>query len=103
MRAVIFVGEGKAFTAGLDLKEFGGLFSFDLESSGKILRNKDVARQSIKLYEIILKMQRQFLSVIECKVPVIMGVHNICIGGGIDLICMADIRYCTQDSRYTIK
>lgn len=48
-------------------------------------------------------MQRQFLSVIECKVPVLMGVHNACVGGGIDLICMGDIRYCTADSKYTIK
>ena len=32
-----------------------------------------------------------------------MGVHNACVGGGIDLICMADIRYCTNDSKYTIK
>lgn len=63
----------------------------------------DVARQSIRLYDVILKMQRQFLSVIECKVPVLMGVHNACVGGGIDLICMGDIRYCTADSKYTIK
>ncbi len=62
-----------------------------------------MARQSIKLLEVIHKMQRQFLSIIECKVPVLMGIHNVCVGGGIDLICMADIRYCTQDSRYTIK
>lgn len=68
-----------------------------------IFFNSDIARQSIKLYDVILKMQRQFLSIINCKVPVLMGIHNACVGGGIDLICMADIRYCTADSKYTIK
>lgn len=43
-------------------------------------------------------MQKQFLSIIECRVPVITGIHNACIGGGIDLICMTDVRYCTKDS-----
>jgi len=28
----------------------------------------------------------------ECRVPVLVGVHGLCIGGGIDLITSADIR-----------
>lgn len=35
--------------------------------------------------------------------PVIVGIHNKCIGGGIDLACMCDIRYCTSDAEFTIK
>jgi len=34
----------------------------------------------------------------NCRVPVIVGVHNYCIGGGLDLITSADIRYCTKDA-----
>ncbi len=30
--------------------------------------------------------------------PVIVGVHNLCVGGGVDLICATDIRYCTKDA-----
>jgi delta(3,5)-delta(2,4)-dienoyl-CoA isomerase len=27
----------------------------------------------------------------------------MCLGGGIDLITSADIRYCTQDAKFSIK
>lgn len=33
----------------------------------------------------------------------IVGVHGLCIGGGIDLIGSADVRYCTADTKFTIK
>jgi len=34
---------------------------------------------------------------------VICGIDNYCIGGGIDLICNADIRVCTEKSMFTVK
>jgi len=37
------------------------------------------------------------------RVPVITAVHGFCIGGAIDLISSADIRYCSQDAKFTIK
>lgn len=43
-------------------------------------------------------MQKQFLTIRECRVPVIMCIHGLCIGGGFDLTCMGDIRYCAEDS-----
>ncbi len=46
----------------------------------------------------------------ECKVPVLVGIHNLCVGAGVDLITMADIRYSTADwyfsgnfSKFTIR
>ena len=39
----------------------------------------------------------------ECRIPTLVGVHNKCIGGGIDLISAADIRYCTEDASFSIK
>ncbi len=35
--------------------------------------------------------------------PVIVGVHGNCIGGGIDLMCACDIRFCTEDVKFSIK
>lgn len=43
-------------------------------------------------------MQKIFLLLAHCKVPVLVGVHGKCVGGGIDLISMCDIRYCTADA-----
>lgn len=33
----------------------------------------------------------------------ITAIHNACIGGGVDLISAADIRYCTKDAWFQIK
>lgn len=55
------------------------------------------------MYKLILKLQAIFWKIYECKVPVIIGVHGLCVGGGIDLISMCDIRYCTADAQFTIK
>ena len=33
----------------------------------------------------------------------IAAVHAGCIGGGVDLVTAADIRYCTQDAFFQIK
>lgn len=33
----------------------------------------------------------------------VAAVHNACIGGGVDLICAADIRYCSDDAWFQVK
>lgn len=35
--------------------------------------------------------------------PVLVGIHSKCIGGGVDLSSMCDIRYCTTDTQIIIK
>ncbi len=96
LRVVILLAEGKVFTAGLDLKQFGSLFAGDLDG-------QDIARHSAKLYQILRDLQKPFMNVFECNVPVLVGIHGKCIGGGVDLISMCDIRYCTADSEFSIK
>lgn len=52
---------------------------------------------------MIKDLQSTFLEVFNCRVPVLVGIHNKCIGGGVDLASMCDIRYCTVDTEFTIK
>jgi len=73
------------------------LFTPD-DSEGCRSFNLDPSRFSVKIYTKIKELQKSIISVYECRVPVIVGVHNLCIGGGIDLIGATDIRYCTKDS-----
>ena len=35
--------------------------------------------------------------------PVLAAVQGACIGGGVDMICAADSRYCTEDAYFCIK
>ncbi|XP_042747993.1 delta(3,5)-Delta(2,4)-dienoyl-CoA isomerase, mitochondrial [Lagopus leucura] len=39
----------------------------------------------------------------QCPKPVIAAVHGACIGGGVDLVCACDIRYCSQDAWFQVK
>ena len=63
----------------------------------------DGARKSIKLYDLVKDWQVSMSAFGECSVPVIVGVHGYCLGGGIDLITSADIRVCTSDAVFSIK
>lgn len=95
LRVVILTGAGKLFTAGLDLKEAVSLFNYD--------ENLDQARKSVLVYNLIKDWQQSLSSLIKLRVPVLVGAHNYCIGGGVDLISGADIRYCTEDAKFSIK
>ncbi len=48
-------------------------------------------------------MQDTLTSLERCRKPVLAAIHGGCIGGGIDLITCADIRYCSADASFTIK
>jgi len=48
-------------------------------------------------------MQDAITCFAELKVPVIAAVHGYCIGGGIDLICAADVRYASSDAIFSVR
>jgi len=47
--------------------------------------------------------QALFNAIEECRVPVVAAIHRACLGAGVDMVCAADIRYCTADSTFAIK
>lgn len=95
LRVVILTGSGRLFTAGLDLKEAVSVF----ESNESL----DQARRSLQLYNLIKDWQQSLSSLTKLRVPVLIGIHSYCIGGGLDLISGADIRFCTEDAKFSIK
>jgi enoyl-CoA hydratase/carnithine racemase len=97
VRAVILQADGKHFTAGLDLKEMSAIFA-PSDTEGTPHTKIDQSRFAIELYNKVKELQEPFMCIYECRVPVIVGVHGLCIGGGIDLICTADIRFCSKDA-----
>lgn len=93
-RAVVLAGNGKHFTAGLDLKENGDVLG---HSEG------DPARIREKLRRHILYLQDCFTAVEECRAPVISATHGACVGAGIDLISACDIRVASEDCWFSIQ
>lgn len=100
---VLHQGECRIFSAGLDItasSDDAGLFGDgDDEDDGA----ECVARKGLKMLRTIDIPQRAISSLERCRKPVISVVDGACIGGGVDLICAGDIRYCTAAAYFCIK
>ncbi|PKO62660.1 MAG: 2,4-dienoyl-CoA reductase, partial [Betaproteobacteria bacterium HGW-Betaproteobacteria-18] len=94
-RVAILEGEGKLFTSGIDLQMMMGM--------GDQIQNDCEARTRENLRQVILDLQDTLTSLERCRKPVLAAIHGACIGGGIDLICCADMRYCSADASFCIK
>ena len=91
VRVVIIKGEGKSFTAGLDLMALGPL----IKDGGADARER--------LRETIMQGQESMNAIERCRKPVIAAVHSHCIGGGIDMLSACDIRIATRDALFSIR
>jgi len=96
VRVLIIAARGPHFTVGLDLKQMGSNFV----ASGT---DRSAAQKSESLYRDVRRMQDAITCFAELKVPVIAAVHGYCIGGGIDLICAADVRYASSDAIFSVR
>ena len=94
-RVAILQGEGKLFTAGIDLQMMMTL--------APQAQNDCDGRSREALRRVILDMQDTLSSLERCRKPVLVAIHGACVGGGIDLITCADMRYCSADAYFTIK
>ncbi|KAG7158833.1 Delta(3 5)-Delta(2 4)-dienoyl-CoA isomerase-like [Homarus americanus] len=95
-RAVVLTAAGRMFTSGIDLSDLAML-------AGIVMSDDDLARKCRAMRKVITTYQESFTSLEKCSKPIIAAVHNACVGGGIDLICSADIRYCSSDAWFQVK
>ncbi|MGG7102184.1 crotonase/enoyl-CoA hydratase family protein [Rhodococcus sp. 24CO] len=96
VRAVVIAGSGNHFSFGLDLPAMSGEF-------GAVLADKAQAGPRTKFHDMIKRMQSGINAVADCRKPVIAAVQGWCIGGGVDLITAADIRYASADAKFSIR
>lgn len=94
-RVAILQGEGKLFTAGIDLTMLMGL--------NAQIQNECDGRTREGLRRVILDLQDTLTSIERCRKPVLAAIHGACVGGGIDMITCADMRYASADAYFTIK
>ena len=94
-RVAVLQGEGKLFCAGIDLQMMMGI--------GPQIANDCDGRMRESLRRMILDMQDTLTSLERCRKPVLAAIHGGCIGGGIDLVTCADMRYASADAFFTIK
>jgi delta(3,5)-delta(2,4)-dienoyl-CoA isomerase len=103
VRAVIISGgEGRIFSAGLDLNDHADVFapSDDGSSNGQQL---DIGRRAWRTHDFVVAYQEAFNALERIPQPVIAAVGGACVGGGLDLICAADVRLASSDASFVLK
>jgi enoyl-CoA hydratase len=93
VRVVVLAARGKHFCAGIDLQMFATLDEQSLEPG----RRAEQRRGHIE------RLQANLSAIEQCRKPVLAAIHYTCIGGGVDMISCADMRYCTEDAYFAIK
>jgi enoyl-CoA hydratase len=94
-RVIVISSTGKHFSAGMDLSVFS--------DTSTMPQSKDQSRMAEGLRRLVLQLQATLSSLEEIRLPVLTAIQGGCIGGALDLVCAADIRYCTADAYFTIK
>jgi len=92
VRAIVLAGQGRHFTAGLDLEYAARQFP----------PAADPGRAAEARLRHIHWLQDAFSAVEQARVPVIAAVHGACIGAGVDLIGACDMRVATEDAYFQI-
>ena len=99
LRVLILSSTGKHFCAGMDLKNFGTLGS----DSEKKTNVPDKARIGENLYRVAKELQDMLSKLGKLRIPVLAGIHGGCIGGGLDLVTAADMRFASKDAFFCIQ
>ncbi len=86
LRCLVIRGAGtKAFAPGNDISEFAAERS-----------NVEQARAYGE------DMRRTIEAIGHCRHPVVAQIHGICVGGGLEIAGLADIRICGESSRFGV-
>jgi enoyl-CoA hydratase len=86
VRCVVLRGAGdKAFAAGADIAEFA--------------RERADTAQARRYGELIHDAMQ---SVARCRHPVVAMIQGACVGGGLEIAAMCDLRVCGESSRFGV-
>ena len=86
VRCIVLRGAGtKAFAPGNDISEFA-------TERSNVEQARDYGND----------MRRTIEAIDQCRHPVVAQIHGICVGGGLEIAGLADIRICGESSRFGV-
>jgi len=97
VRAMVLSSTGRHFCAGMDL----GVFSSG--DSGLGGAAGETGRTRAQLRQTALMLQDSFTSFEKARFPVLAAIQGGCIGGAVDMVCAADMRYASADAFFVIQ
>jgi len=92
-RALVISSTGKHFSAGMSLDTFAGAISMDDRS----------AEGRAAIFDLLTDMQATFTKLENLRMPVICAIQGGCIGGAVDMVTAACIRYASADAFFCIQ
>ncbi|MDP2015458.1 enoyl-CoA hydratase-related protein [Hydrogenophaga sp.] len=92
-RALVISSTGKHFSAGMSLDTFAGGIQMDDQS----------AEGRAAIFDVLMDIQATFTKIETLRIPVICAIQGGCIGGAVDMVTAACIRYATADAFFCIQ
>jgi enoyl-CoA hydratase len=86
LRCVIVRGEGKNFAAGADIEEFATV--------------RNTVGQGIEYHTVAIAGALE--SIATCLHPTIAAIDGVCVGGGLEIACVCDLRIAAPNARFGI-
>lgn len=97
-RVIVLSSTGRHFSAGMDLSVFTG--GSGLAGSGGV---QEEGRKRSHLWMMVQHLQESFTALERARMPVLAAIQGGCIGGAVDMVCAADMRYATRDAFFCIQ
>ena len=98
VRAIVVSSTGRHFCAGMDLGVFTSgdtaITPGDADEMGRV---------RARLRQTALMLQESFTSFERVRMPVLAAIQGGCIGGAVDMVTAADMRYVTADAFFVIQ
>lgn len=92
-RALVISSTGKHFSAGMALETFSGAITMDDQSP----------EGRAAIFDLLTDMQATFTKIEALRIPVICAIQGGCIGGAVDMVTAACIRYATADAFFCVQ
>jgi len=96
-RAIVISSTGKHFSAGMDLEVFSGGSSLSVGSGVT-----EEGRKRAYMWMMVQHLQDSFTALEQARIPVLCAIQGGCIGGAIDMVSAADMRYCSADAFFCV-
>jgi enoyl-CoA hydratase len=92
-RALVISSTGKHFSAGMSLDAFGGAVSMDDQT----------AEGRAAISDMLSGLQATFTRLETLRIPVLVAIQGGCIGGAVDMVTAACMRYASADAFFCIQ